>query len=1185
MSKRNFSAKIPEMFLQVLLVCAIGLIFIILTKFFSFKSVEAGCDLWGCHNGEPSQWPMVVYCKETSVESPHCDDTQQGATVLVGGLNTFISKNDGNYFYDITGDGLDDNTDNYAMIYDIYPTIRLKLCDNWGGGSSCTQNHSTDEIRTCQLVARANDNKTDNSYVIVVIGDYGERCVYDSKNSEGDPRVKMNGNCYKDGTRVVCGCPDGVVCDYWCRLNNCPNGATMCDRNGPAGVPDGHVNSYDLQSFNCCECTSPAGDVTSTSYSPGDNATGVGLVQLNGTSRQLNVTLDWGDVSEWGTTCGTGTNIYQVYLSGPSATCDSLSETSCNSNSACTWEPSIGSCREWNDLPSGCTNPQSSSCTLSDLKIGTTYKWKIVANNGCKAGTSSTIHTFTTDRIPEIGTAQIGITAGIYNAYVDNCNSYKNTSSCYDARNYGCTWNAVKSKCQMYVSENGDFKNFLIKTTYTDTDNGVNMISTWLDTSNTWITSERSYPTHLYNGVIMLAGNSSGQWAVRGADNINNTSVPKLCGCSIAERLSKNCDDNIPDPPAGGCVTLSMSKSACINQTGCYWNGSCQQRVKCSTVTDPYSCTSTIGCGWNSVDGFCHPIEYVYGGMNFQCKDSVRGVTLSVPYGWDSTPETYWGNGAKYSDISICSLGNSLDDSSVPVSSTCSAGGFMQRVDSITFFGSTTTVETMYSVINDPANNISSKLYLHEHVEDPSGVVQYGSNLTYIGGGCPSGLGSRACYGWSIMRSDSNVPQACVRTSDGQSDCSTNAFEIYVDNNAPTGSISSEMSSLNAARLTLSAQDGSFGGDGGGLKAGSDGMYDLQCCKGIATACNTSSAVWSSIGSGVCSELSASGSCTHDAGALSASCKININGLDSGASYSFRYTVEDLAGNIYTTLAGGGVYVSAPWIKTVSGDMYAFADIDIRIQTGDDFLSSFTAYTGGSIPNPSTLKVSEAKNNTSNPGFVKTGYDTRYFGVYSTLYEVADYKTTITPISDANSLYSGPSGVYTYSGGTLGPMPSGAKYTGVKVVFVPGSITISPDILPNNETDDALLFIVGGDLTIAPTSSIGIWEMTSPVSYDRLYAAFIVQGNVNIQQDDNKQLRIKGFVFANGGVTFGRDLGVYNSSYPAEMIIYDPRYMDLMEQFLGREKIENFTCGVVADRSECSYDCTISAGLAYCEND
>ena len=65
------------------------------------------------------------------------------------------------------------------------------------------------------------------------------------------------------------------------------------------------------------------------------------------------------------------------------------------------------------------------------------------------------------------------------------------------------------------------------------------------------------------------------------------------------------------------------------------------------------------------------------------------------------------------------------------------------------------------------------------------------------------------------------------------------------------------------------------------------------------------------------------------------------------------------------------------------------------------------------------------------------------------------------------------------------------------------------------------------------------------------------------------RLLVDGFVFANTA-SFLRDLVYeYNVQYAAETIQYDPRYLELLRDMLGRRHYVDFECGVVTDSNLC----------------
>ncbi|MBN2015748.1 hypothetical protein JW766_02855 [Candidatus Dojkabacteria bacterium] len=111
-----------------------------------------------------------------------------------------------------------------------------------------------------------------------------------------------------------------------------------------------------------CSCQTPNGV---SLVSPAN-----GTVEIASTS----VTLDWTDTSDWKKCCDDCSKHYEVRLKTTG---------------------------DWYE-PGDCTNPTSSTCTVSGLSWCTTYQWQVKADNGCKSSSYTGVWTFKTNCLPEV---------------------------------------------------------------------------------------------------------------------------------------------------------------------------------------------------------------------------------------------------------------------------------------------------------------------------------------------------------------------------------------------------------------------------------------------------------------------------------------------------------------------------------------------------------------------------------------------------------------------------------------------------------------------------------------------------------------------------------------------------------------------------------------------------------------
>lgn len=147
------------------------------------------------------------------------------------------------------------------------------------------------------------------------------------------------------------------------------------------------------------------------------------------------------------------------------------------------------------------------------------------------------------------------------------------------------------------------------------------------------------------------------------------------------------------------------------------------------------------------------------------------------------------------------------------------------------------------------------------------------------------------------------------------------------------------------------------------------------------------------------------------------------------------------------------------------------------------------------------------------------------------------------------------------------------KFVQKNIVFVNGAnLTMSRLTATNNNS--ACLFIVGnnGQITITDNNNTGALNNT----IDWVEAGFIVDGGgsfvVQGQPEDTgtdprDRLLIRGLVFSSSGTgapAFNRDLVFEdNEQYPAEWIVYDPRFIDMFRDLLGDNEVSQFECGIV----------------------
>jgi hypothetical protein len=149
------------------------------------------------------------------------------------------------------------------------------------------------------------------------------------------------------------------------------------------------------------------------------------------------------------------------------------------------------------------------------------------------------------------------------------------------------------------------------------------------------------------------------------------------------------------------------------------------------------------------------------------------------------------------------------------------------------------------------------------------------------------------------------------------------------------------------------------------------------------------------------------------------------------------------------------------------------------------------------------------------------------------------------------------SGIYVYTGNGTVTFNQGHYCSGRKVIFVPtADVVLQPDIKVADK-NSACLVIARNEVKVVSGNDAGGTD-----NEDVLQLGIITDDNFISEEDtDLDALRIRGFVFANT-VEFNRDL-VFEANLddPAEIIVYDPRYLYLLKDMLGRRAFEEFECG------------------------
>jgi hypothetical protein len=139
---------------------------------------------------------------------------------------------------------------------------------------------------------------------------------------------------------------------------------------------------------------------------------------------------------------------------------------------------------------------------------------------------------------------------------------------------------------------------------------------------------------------------------------------------------------------------------------------------------------------------------------------------------------------------------------------------------------------------------------------------------------------------------------------------------------------------------------------------------------------------------------------------------------------------------------------------------------------------------------------------------------------------------------------------------------------GRKVIFVPSAdVEIVPNIEHSNETTSACLVIARTEVRVKPGG-----DAPGDNNNEDIVEMAVITDDKFLTEEDDKfdKLRWRGFVFADE-TEFLRDLVFEaNIEQPAELMVYDPRYIYLLRHMLGRKPYEEFECGTVKDVDICT---------------
>jgi len=254
-----------------------------------------------------------------------------------------------------------------------------------------------------------------------------------------------------------------------------------------------------------------------------------------------------------------------------------------------------------------------------------------------------------------------------------------------------------------------------------------------------------------------------------------------------------------------------------------------------------------------------------------------------------------------------------------------------------------------------------------------------------------------------------------------------------------------------------------------------------------------------------------------------------------------RFYAEDMAGNSSIR----DMCINGPWIKIRGkGIVRSNQNIDMISEAYEDNTDGLVETGGSSI---SFFRSSIEAYSTNSPAPEDYTYD-KFFN---------EVKGTKTQISTTGDLVAS-SGVYFVDGDyeiNSNKIPSNYdEETFNQIVFVDGTLTISSNIdIADNST---VLFIVKGKEISSVPVGVNIDKAVSNIE-----AGIITDGNFytayNAEEGKyTSDITLKGIFVANK-FYFQRTLqGTRNEKYPSDIIIYEPKYVTNLNDYIGKNTIK-----------------------------
>jgi hypothetical protein len=287
-----------------------------------------------------------------------------------------------------------------------------------------------------------------------------------------------------------------------------------------------------------------------------------------------------------------------------------------------------------------------------------------------------------------------------------------------------------------------------------------------------------------------------------------------------------------------------------------------------------------------------------------------------------------------------------------------------------------------------------------------------------------------------------------------------------------------------------------------------------------------------------------------------------ISGFEGGDDVDGTFRVEDAACNVSSAVNDSDPPgpIGEEWMITKFGDVYSALGYDVPLISHEYFATYWIA--GNVSTNWDFASGEDSKNNWKDSRYLDQNSNSGWYGTLYRLAKKSDW-AALHGISAGGSVSlkgqigGQNSGIYVYTGSGTLTFSQGQECSGRKVIFVPtADVVLQPDIEAADE-NSACLVIARNEVKVVSGNDAGGTD-----NEDVLQLGIITDDNFISEEDtDLDALRIRGFVFANT-VEFNRDL-VFEANLddPAEIIVYDPRYLYLLKDMLGRRAFEEFECG------------------------